>query len=187
MLKLSAWVSQKGVDKEFFLLFSVMDENLSQYLRDNINMFTPNTTDPSDEDFMESNMMHGMLARIFLSVTRHTSHFCYRVFWTTAINGRMYGNLAGLEMCAGDKVMWYTFGLGTEVDIHGVYFEGNTFKKQSTTRDTLNLFPHTTTAVSMQPNEPGWSDYITYARAETPTTPPVSFCAIKDDEMPGLR
>lgn len=73
----------------------------------------------------------------------------------------MYGNLAGLEMCAGDKVTWYTFGLGTEVDIHGVYFEGNTFKKQSTTRDTLNLFPHTTAAVSMQPNEPGGSDYIT--------------------------
>lgn len=67
----------------------------------------------------------------------------------------MYGNLQGLEMCAGDKVMWYTFGLGTEVDIHGVYFEGNTFKKQSTTRDTLNLFPHTTTAVSMQPKIPG--------------------------------
>lgn len=67
----------------------------------------------------------------------------------------MYGNLKGLEMCARDKVMWYTFGLGTEVDIHGVHFEGNTFKKQSTTRDTLNLFPHTTAAVFMQPNIPG--------------------------------
>lgn len=67
----------------------------------------------------------------------------------------MYGNLAGLDMCAGDRVMWYAFGLGTEADIHGVYFEGNTFTKQSTTRDTLNLFPHTTTAVSMQPKFPG--------------------------------
>lgn len=127
-------------------------------------------------------MMHGTLAKILLPVTPpplRTSHFCYRVFWTAAINGRMYGNLAGLEMCAGDKVMWYTFGLGTEVDIHGVYFEGNTFKKQSTTRDTLNLFPHTTAAVSMQPNEPGWSDYITYARAD-PSPPP--FSAIRDDE-----
>lgn len=75
-LKLPAWVSQKGVDKEFFLLFSVMDENLSQYLRDNIDMFAANTTDPSDEDFMESNMMHGMLAKIFPSVTRRTAHFC---------------------------------------------------------------------------------------------------------------
>lgn len=73
----------------------------------------------------------------------------------SAINGRMYGNLAGLEMCAGEKVRWYTFGLGTEVDIHGVYFEGNTFNKHSTTRDTVNVFPHTTAAVTMQPNTPG--------------------------------
>ena len=72
-----------------------------------------------------------------------------------AVNGRMYGNLQGLQMCAGDKVVWYTFGLGTEADIHGVYFEGNTFKKQSTTRDTINLFPHTTATAIMQPNTPG--------------------------------
>lgn len=72
-----------------------------------------------------------------------------------AVNGLMYGNLPGLEMCSGDKVQWYTFGLGTEVDIHGVYFEGNTFKKQSTTRDTLSLFPHTTATVAMQPDTPG--------------------------------
>lgn len=71
----------------------------------------------------------------------------------------MYGNLEGLEMCAGDKVQWYIFGLGTEVDLHGVYFEGNTFKAQGTTRDTVNLFPHTTASVSMQPSSPGWSEH----------------------------
>lgn len=121
---------QKGVNKEFFLLFSVMDENLSWYLEENIKKFGSNISDQENEDFVESNMMH-------------------------AVNGFMYGNLPGLEMCAGDKVRWYTFGLGTEVDIHGVYFEGNTFKKMNTTRDTLNLFPHTTTTVAMEPNTHG--------------------------------
>ncbi|XP_039889072.1 ferroxidase HEPHL1 [Simochromis diagramma] len=121
---------QKDVDKEFFLLFSVMDENMSWYLDENIEKFGSNETNQEHEDFQESNMMH-------------------------AVNGRMYGNLLGLEMCSGDKVRWYTFGLGTEVDIHGVYFEGNTFNKQSTTRDTLNLFPHTTVAVDMKPDTPG--------------------------------
>ncbi|KAF7665268.1 hypothetical protein LDENG_00142140 [Lucifuga dentata] len=121
--------TQPGVDKEFFLLFSVMDENMSWYLDQNIDKYGSNETNPANEDFEESNKMH-------------------------AVNGFMYGNLPGLEMCSGDRVMWYTFGLGTEVDIHGVYFEGNTFKKQSTTRDTISLFPHTTTAVSMQPNMP---------------------------------
>ncbi|XP_029304278.1 hephaestin-like protein 1 [Cottoperca gobio] len=120
--------TQKGLDKEFFLLFSVMDENMSWYLEENIEKFS--NTAREDEDFEESNLMH-------------------------AVNGRMYGNLQGLEMCAGDKVGWYTFGLGTEVDIHGVYFEGNTFNKQSTTRDTVSLFPHTTATATMQPNTPG--------------------------------
>lgn len=122
--------TQKGMDKELFLMFSVMDENMSWYFEENIQMFGSNETNPEDEEFEESNLMH-------------------------AVNGRMYGNLPGLEMCAGDKVMWYTFGLGTEVDIHGVYFEGNTFKKQSTTRDTISLFPHTTATAAMQPNTPG--------------------------------
>ncbi|XP_056296217.1 ferroxidase HEPHL1 [Pseudoliparis swirei] len=122
--------AQKGLDREFFLLFSVMDENMSWYLKENIEMFGSTDTNPLGEDFEESNLMH-------------------------AVNGRMYGNLQGLEMCAGDRVSWYTFGLGTEVDIHGVYFEGNTFKKQSTTRDTLSVFPHTTATAFMQPSTPG--------------------------------
>lgn len=122
--------TQMDVDKEFFFLFSVMDENMSWYLDENINKFGSSQTNPENEDFIESNKMH-------------------------AVNGLMYGNLPGLEMCAGDRVRWYNFGLGTEIDLHGVYFEGNTFKKQSTTRDTLNLFPHTTATVDMQPTTPG--------------------------------
>uniref|UniRef100_A0A3B3DN56 Uncharacterized protein n=1 Tax=Oryzias melastigma TaxID=30732 RepID=A0A3B3DN56_ORYME len=123
---------QKGVDKEFFLLLSVMDENLSWYLDDNIHKFGKNQELEEDEVFEESNKMHGR-----------------------SVNGYMYGNLPGLEMCAGDRVVWYTFGLGTEADIHGVYFEGNTFQRQSTTRDTVSLFPHTAAAVSMHPKAPG--------------------------------
>ncbi|XP_071378036.1 ferroxidase HEPHL1-like [Centroberyx affinis] len=122
--------TQRDVDKELFLLFSVMDENLSWYLMENINVFGSNETDLADEAFEESNKMH-------------------------AVNGFMYGNLPGLKVCAGDKVVWYTFGLGTEADIHGVYFEGNTFQRQSTTRDTVSLFPHTTAAVVMQPRTAG--------------------------------
>ncbi|KAM3869287.1 ferroxidase HEPHL1-like [Diretmus argenteus] len=122
--------TQKDVDKEFFLLFSVMDENMSWYLKDNINKYGNNDTNPDDEDFEESNKMH-------------------------AVNGWMYGNLPGLELCARDRVVWYTFGLGTEADIHGVYFEGNTFQRQSTTRDTVSLFPHTTATLAMQPDTAG--------------------------------
>lgn len=52
-------VLQRGVDREFFLLFSVMDENMSWYLEDNIDRFGSNETNPDNEEFEESNMMHG--------------------------------------------------------------------------------------------------------------------------------
>lgn len=47
------------MDKEFFLLFSVMDENMSWYLEDNIETYGSNETNPEEDDFMESNKMHG--------------------------------------------------------------------------------------------------------------------------------
>ncbi|XP_007445479.1 ceruloplasmin-like, partial [Python bivittatus] len=53
------WKPQ-NVDKEFFLLATVFDENLSWYLDDNINKFieNPEGVDKEDEDFQESNKMH---------------------------------------------------------------------------------------------------------------------------------
>lgn len=67
----------------------------------------------------------------------------------------MYGNLPGLEMCEGDRVRWHLLGLGTDVDMHGVHFEGNTFRRNGNTRDTLTVFPHTAVRVFMQPDTSG--------------------------------
>lgn len=35
-----------------------------------------------------------------------------------AINGRVFGNLEGLDMCLGDKISWHLFGIGTDNDVH---------------------------------------------------------------------
>ncbi|CAL8364755.1 unnamed protein product [Lota lota] len=124
---------QKDVDKEFFLLYSIMNENESWYIDNNTQMYaTPQNpvTDKEEEAVTESNNMH-------------------------AVNGLMYGNLEGLELCLGEEVVWYIFGMGTEGDIHGVHFEGNNFQRQSTTRDTVNVFPHTTATLTMQPQALG--------------------------------
>ncbi|XP_059912863.1 ferroxidase HEPHL1 isoform X2 [Gadus macrocephalus] len=126
---------QKDVDKEFFLLYSVMDENESWYIDKNTETYatlqSPLTEQEEDaEAITESNRMH-------------------------AVNGLVYGNLGGLELCQGEQVVWYIFGLGTEGDIHGVHFEGNNFQRQSTTRDTANVFPHTTATLTMQPQALG--------------------------------
>ncbi|NWQ80692.1 CERU protein, partial [Columbina picui] len=123
---------QKNVNMEFFLLATVFDENLSWYLDDNILMFTlnPNKIDKDDEDFQESNKMH-------------------------SINGYMYGNQPGLEMCKGSVVSWHLMGLGSEVDVHGIYFSENTFTARGTRRDTANLFPHTFLTAIMKPDSEG--------------------------------
>src|SRR4029434_4417795 len=67
----------------------------------------------------------------------------------------MYRNLRGLDVCVGDRVVWHTPGLGSQVDLHGVYFQGNVFRRGGNTRDTLNLFPHTRVTVGMKTHNIG--------------------------------
>ncbi|NWH32416.1 HPHL1 protein, partial [Chloropsis hardwickii] len=122
----------KGIDREFYLLFSIFDENDSWYLNKNIEAFTgdPSKVDEKDADFMESNKMH-------------------------AVNGYLYGNLPGLTMCKNDKVSWHLIGLGSHYDMHGVHFQGNTIDLRGTTRDGLALFPHLSGTALMQPDRVG--------------------------------
>uniref|UniRef100_A0A8B9F6D7 ferroxidase n=1 Tax=Amazona collaria TaxID=241587 RepID=A0A8B9F6D7_9PSIT len=124
--------TQKGIDREFYLLFSIFDENDSWYLHKNIEAFTgdPSKVDENDEDFKESNKMH-------------------------AVNGYLFGNLPGLTMCKDDKVSWHLIGLGSHYDMHGVQFQGNTIDLRGTTRDGLALFPHLSWTALMQPDRVG--------------------------------
>ncbi|NP_001178922.2 ferroxidase HEPHL1 [Rattus norvegicus] len=129
---LNADGTQKGIDKEFYLLFTVFDENFSSYLDENIQKFTwhPFSVDKEDKEFVKSNRMH-------------------------AINGYMYGNQPGLSMCKKDRVSWHLIGMGTDTDMHGVYFQGNTIHLRGTHRDSLALFPHMSTTAFMQPDHSG--------------------------------
>ncbi|XP_061862541.1 hephaestin isoform X2 [Colius striatus] len=123
---------QKGIDKEFYLLFSVFDENLSWYLNANIKYYLrmEETSVKRDKGFEESNRMH-------------------------AINGLMFGNLPGLNVCEGDNVSWHLLGLGSEADVHGAVFQGNTLQMNGMRRDSTNLFPHTFATAFMQPDNKG--------------------------------
>ncbi|NWU95177.1 HPHL1 protein, partial [Upupa epops] len=122
----------KGIHREFYLLFSIFDENDSWYLNKNIEAFTgdPSKVDENDADFKESNKMH-------------------------AVNGYLFGNLPGLSMCKDDRVSWHLIGLGSHYDMHGVHFQGNTIDLRGTTRDGLALFPHLAGTALMQPDRVG--------------------------------
>ncbi|KAG8542916.1 hypothetical protein GDO81_025826, partial [Engystomops pustulosus] len=120
------------VDKDFVMMFYVVDENISWYLEENIQTYCsePDTVDVENEDFQESNKMH-------------------------ALNGFLFGNLPALGMCLGDSVSWHLFGMGNEVDIHSAFFYGHTVTNQGHRTDVINLFPATFVTVEMTPSTPG--------------------------------
>ncbi|CAN0345801.1 unnamed protein product [Lampetra planeri] len=117
---------QKAFDEEFFLLYTVFDENESWYLDDNIERFAGNASAVEKEDagFQESNKMH-------------------------AINGFMYGNQPGLSACQGARVSWSFLGVGNEVDMHGAFVLGNTLLAGGRRIGSLGLFPHVARTASM--------------------------------------
>lgn len=59
----------------------------------------------------------------------------------SAINGYLYGNLPGLTMCAEDRVKWHLISMGSLLDIHPIYFHGQTLISQNHRRDTITVFP----------------------------------------------
>lgn len=61
---------EENIDQEFVLMFSVVDENLSWYLEDNIKTFCsePEKVDKDNEDFQESN-------RMYCKITKDMLHF----------------------------------------------------------------------------------------------------------------
>uniref|UniRef100_S4RYU7 Plastocyanin-like domain-containing protein n=1 Tax=Petromyzon marinus TaxID=7757 RepID=S4RYU7_PETMA len=78
----SRTAERQDVGEDFILMFTIVDENNSWYLEDNIRetIADPRSLDRSD--------LH-------------------------CINGYMYGNLPGLNMCSEVNVSWHIFGLGS--------------------------------------------------------------------------
>jgi FtsP/CotA-like multicopper oxidase with cupredoxin domain len=124
--------SPADVDREFVNVFSVMDENASPYLQHNIDTFAgdPSSVDPSDGDFGESNLMHG-------------------------INGYVYGNLPLMRMRKGEHVRFYLMGMGTEVDLHTPHWHGNTVTVMGMRTDVAELLPASMKTADMVPDASG--------------------------------
>lgn len=104
-------VERRNVDQEFVILFTEMNENESWLLDENIDSFSddPAATKAlkSDAGFIASNKMK-------------------------SINGYVYGNLPGLNMCQGDRVSWHMIGMGTWSDVHNrKYFQTKQTNKES--------------------------------------------------------
>ena len=122
--------SPKDVDREFITLYTVLDENASLYLEANLASCTSGSCDPDDEDFQESNLMHGM-------------------------NGLVYGNNRGYVMREGEQVRWYIIGMGTEVDLHSPHWHGATLLHNGNRLDVTEVLPAATKTLDMRPDVKG--------------------------------
>ena len=121
------------VDREIFSYFTVENENQSQYLDKNLQQLAgpPHKIAPDDEDaFEESNLMH-------------------------SINGYVYGNGPIPTVKVGQRVRWYTFTLGTEVDLHTPHWHGNTVTTNGMRSDMIQLEPGMMMVSDMVPDDPG--------------------------------
>lgn len=72
-----------------------------------------------------------------------------------AINGRVFGNLPGLEMNEGDRVRWHLLGMGSEVDLHTPHWHGGTVIHEGHRRDSVDLLAGTMTTADMLALNPG--------------------------------
>jgi hephaestin len=117
--------SPVDVDREFVAMYSVIDENKSNYLADNIAALSdPAGAKPDDEDFGESNLMH-------------------------SINGYVYGNgpagttatTPAFRARKGERVRWYLMSMGTEVDLHTPHWHGETATVMGMRTDVAQLLP----------------------------------------------
>ena len=122
----------RDVDRELFYLFEVSDENQSHFIdASNTQFATPPFADGEGaEEFYESNLMHG-------------------------INGFVYGNGPVPTVRVGDRVRWYTFSLGTEVDLHTPHWHGNTVTVNGHRTDVVELLPATMVTADMTVDAPG--------------------------------
>ena len=72
------------------------------------------------------------------------------------INGRVFGNLPGLEMNEGERVRWYLFGLGSETDIHTPHWHGERVIEGGVRRsDVVELLPAEMKVADLVADNPG--------------------------------
>jgi manganese oxidase len=142
------------VDQELFTFWSVMNEGGSR-LFDKNDLPTPVPV-AQEADFEESNLMH-------------------------SINGYVYGNMPELTVNVGSRTRWYTFALGTEVDLHTAHWHGQVVLANGKRSDVVELLPASMVVADMVPDNPGkWmlhchvNDHIDAGMIEMVTVKPAT-------------
>lgn len=139
--------SPRDVDREFFTLFMVYDENQSWYLDHNIRAYT---LDPKSVDKGEF---------FPVDIEGNSSLFIGGGFATVnhkfSINGYLFGNMPTMKMKVGERVRWYLLSLGDGFNFHTPHWHGNVVLMDKKRTDVITLMPAQMVVADMIPDNPG--------------------------------
>ncbi len=130
----------KVIDREFVAVFYTIDENASWYLDQNIAAYVrdPKTLRKTALVFRD---IDGQPVNVGFPATNLRE----------TINGYLFANTPGLTMKQGDRVRWYTAGLG----FHTAHWHANTVRLDNNSVDVVPLSPAEMHTTDMMAENPG--------------------------------
>lgn len=123
IVRSSTWQSS-DFDVQYVMSFSIVNENNSPFLPQNMARYLTDTVDPADPDFEESNLKH-------------------------AINGYIFCNTPKFTAKNGQLVRWHLLSVGSELDLHAVSWRDYSVVLEGTRRFAVDLLPGLTKTVDM--------------------------------------
>jgi manganese oxidase len=138
--------SPKDVDREFAMLFMIIDENTSHYLQHNIDSYVQDPKSVNKLDFVISDL-EGNLN--FAGMGFAGSNF------KASINGFLFGTLPMPVMKRGEHVRWYVMTMGGGANFHTPHWHGNVVTLDKHHTDIFSISPAQFVAADMVPDKVG--------------------------------
>ena len=138
--------SPKDVDREFAMLFMLIDENTSHYLQANIDRYVQDPKSVQRLDFVPSDL-EGNLNQAGMGFVAAN--------FKAAINGYMFGNLPTPTMHRGEHVRWYVMTMGGQANYHTPHWHGNVVSVGKHQTDIFSILPAQFVTADMVPDRVG--------------------------------
>jgi manganese oxidase len=141
-----------GIDREFVVMFTVDNENLSWSFFDNLQTYAKIPLSAIEAAILAT-PGEGAVDPSGLLLNNFTDEPGLK----HSMNGYIFGNLPleTITMHKGEHVRWYVFSMGTEVDLHTPHWHGNTVLVNGMRTDVVNLLPATMVTADMVPDNIG--------------------------------
>jgi manganese oxidase len=138
--------SPKDVDREFAMLFMIIDENTSHYLQHNIDSYVQDPKSVNKLDFVPSDQEGNL--------NFAGSGFAGANF-KSSINGFLYGTLPMPVMKRGEHVRWYVMTMGGGANFHTPHWHGNVVTVDKHHTDIFSISPAQFVTADMVPDKVG--------------------------------